>query len=135
MVRHPEISAIQALRSYISFYDAIARYRQAYVLGTFEEVVEDYGKVIGRVNDKFDTQFSCFDHSEDNVRRVFSRINELNRAQHERVLEEKVARPSNVRAELNNKAKAQLQALESQTIATKAQEVYRCFIDGAYERT
>jgi hypothetical protein len=77
MVRHPEISASQALRSYISFYDTIAKYRQTYVLGTFEEVVEDYGKLIERVNDKFDTQFSCFNHSEDNVRRVFSRIDEL----------------------------------------------------------
>jgi hypothetical protein len=58
-----------------------------------------------------------------------------NRMGHEKGLEEQVARPSMARAELKNKAKAQLQALKAQTIATEAQEVYRYFINEAYGRT
>ena len=85
MVRDPQISASQALRSYVSFYGTIAKYRHAYVLGPYEKVVKDYGKVIGWTNDKFDTQFDCFSHSEDNARRIFSRIEELNRAGRESV--------------------------------------------------
>jgi hypothetical protein len=56
------ISVDQALRYYVSFYETAEKYRDAYVLGLFEEVTEDFGQVIKRLNDKFGTKFSVFRH-------------------------------------------------------------------------
>jgi hypothetical protein len=58
-IRDP-ISVDQALRYYVSFYETAEKYRDAYVLGLFEEVTEDFGQVIKRINDKFGTTFSRF---------------------------------------------------------------------------
>lgn len=37
------ISVDQALRYYLSFYETVEEYRDAYVLGLFEEITEDVG--------------------------------------------------------------------------------------------
>ena len=66
------ISVDQALKYYISFYETVEKYRDAYVLGLFEEVTEDFGQVIKRINDKFGTTFSLFRHDEENVSKVFA---------------------------------------------------------------
>ena len=71
VIRDP-ISVDQALRYYISFYETSEKYRDAYVLGLFEEVTEDFGQVIERMNDKFGTTFSVFRHDEENVSKVFA---------------------------------------------------------------
>ena len=72
-IRDP-ISVDQALRYYLSFYETVEEYRDAYVLGLFEEVTEDFGEVIRRINDRFGTTFSPFSHDERNVDGVFARI-------------------------------------------------------------
>ncbi len=71
VIRDP-ISVDQALRYYISFYETSEKYRDAYVLGLFEEVTEDFGQVIERMNDKFGTTFSLFRHDEENVSKLFA---------------------------------------------------------------
>jgi len=72
-VRDP-ISVDQALRYYLSFYETVEEYRDAYVLGRFEEVTEDFGQVIRRINERFGTTFSEFRHDERNVDAVFARM-------------------------------------------------------------
>jgi hypothetical protein len=62
----------QALRYYISFYETSEKYRDAYVLGLFEEVTEDFGEVIKRINDRFGITFSLFRHDEENVSKLFA---------------------------------------------------------------
>jgi len=57
VIRDP-ISVDQALRYYISFYETSEKYRDAYVLGLFEEVTEDFGQVMKRINDRFGGQAS-----------------------------------------------------------------------------
>jgi hypothetical protein len=69
-----------ALRHYISFYEIASKYWDAYVLGVFEEVTENYGAVIERINDKFGTRFSTFHHTEENSNQVFSHIEKIHRA-------------------------------------------------------
>jgi hypothetical protein len=72
-IRDP-ISVDQALRYYLSFYETVEEYRDAYVLGTFEEVTGDFGRVIRRINDRFGTTFSPFRHNERNVEAVLTRV-------------------------------------------------------------
>jgi hypothetical protein len=43
VIRDP-ISVDQALKYYISFYETSERYRDAFVLGRFEEITEDFGQ-------------------------------------------------------------------------------------------
>ena len=56
-IRDP-ISVEQALKYYLSFYETVEGYGDAYVLGTFEEVTEDFGLVIRRLNERFGASFS-----------------------------------------------------------------------------
>ena len=65
-IRDP-ISVEQALKYYLSFYETVEDYADAYVLGTFEEVTGDFGRVIRRINDRFGTSFFPFRHNERNV--------------------------------------------------------------------
>src|SRR5918912_659425 len=93
-IRDP-ISVDQALRYYLSFYETVEEYRDAYVLGLFEEVTEDFGEVIRRINEKFGTEFSLFRHDEQNVKEVFARMEKNSRKRYgETQWENKVSRPS-----------------------------------------
>lgn len=75
-IRYPWVSIRDALYAYRLFYKRIQPYFESFVLATFEEVTTDYGKVIRKVNEKFGTRFDVFEHSEENVAKVFARIEE-----------------------------------------------------------
>src|SRR5215211_1127431 len=45
VIRQPGVLIRQALKHYISFYEKAAEYRDALVVGLFEEVTRDYGRV------------------------------------------------------------------------------------------
>lgn len=72
-VRDP-ISVGQALRYYLAFYETVEAYRDDYVLGTFSEVTGDFGRTIGRLNERFGTDFIPFRHDERNVEAVLTRV-------------------------------------------------------------
>jgi hypothetical protein len=100
----------QALRQYVSFYRTVVRHRDACVLAAFEEVIDDYGAVIGRVNDKFGTRFSEFRHSEENVGKVFSRIEERHRIRNGgTITETRIARPSSAKQEVRSELRRVLE--------------------------
>jgi hypothetical protein len=125
VVREPWVPIRQALRHYISFYEKAAEYRDSLVVGFFEEVTRDYGTVLERVNAKFGTGFSSFVHSEDNVRCVFDRIEEMHRAKRGGRLDEKViAHPSAVKARLKDALKKELEAPEVRKLTARAEAVY-----------
>jgi hypothetical protein len=94
-------------------------------VGFFEEVTRDYGAVLERVNAKFGTGFSSFVHSEDNVKCVFDRIEELHRAKRGGRLDEKqIAHPSAVKAGLKDALKKELEAPEVRKLTARAEAVY-----------
>ena len=128
VIREPGVPIRQALKHYISFYEKAAEYRDALVEGFFEEVTRDYGAVVERVNAKFGTEFSSFVHSEDNVKRVFDRIEELHRARRGGRLDEKqIAHPSAVKAGLKDALRKELEAPEVRKLTTRAEAVYDSF--------
>jgi hypothetical protein len=115
----------QALRHYNSFYRTVAQYRDACVLAPFEEVVEDYGAVIERVNDKFGTRFSVFHHTEENVRQVFSRIEERHRTRNGgTIVETRIARPSLAKQEVRCRVRRELEAPRWRKLLAEATAVY-----------
>lgn len=101
-IRNPSISLGQGMRTWRRFYEALLPYRGKFVAADFSDVIADFGMVIGRVNALFGTRFAEFEHSEENVRRCFERIEERNRRLFGggRVSETSVARPSRQREQL-----------------------------------
>lgn len=58
-------------KRYVSFYRQIRNFRNEVLFVDFNEVIQDFGAVTRRLNGKFDTQFECFSHSDENVKRIF----------------------------------------------------------------
>jgi hypothetical protein len=123
-VRDP-ISVDQALRYYLAFYETVEVYRDAYVLGLFEEVTEDFGAVIRRVNDRFKTTFSLFRHDEPNVDGVFARIEKNSRKRFgESSLENKISRPFASREKLKREVGYELENPKLRGLISRAETVY-----------
>jgi hypothetical protein len=128
VIREPGFPIRQALKHYVSFYEKAAEYRDALVVGFFEEVIRDYGTVLERVNAKFGTRFSSFVHSEVNVKCVFDRIEEVHRADRGGRLDEKqIAHPSAVKAGLKDALKKELEAPEVRKLTARAEAIYDSF--------
>jgi len=106
LVRAPHISAEQALKDYIRFYRSIAPYRDKFVVGRFEEVTKDFDEVIRRVNAHFGTNFKPFEHTDENLQKVFHMVEEMDKQDTglREVKEETVARPSAHREMLKSMA-------------------------------
>ena len=128
LVIRDRISVDLALRYYLSFYKTVEKYRDAYVLGTFEEVTQNYGEVIRRVNEKFGTTFSLFRHKEQNVSKVFARIDEYYRRRYEETYrrETAVSRPSTVREKLKREVEVEYEAKnpKRRKLIAEAEAVY-----------
>lgn len=79
VIREPYVTLGQALTAYARFYAKIRPFRSRFVIGRFEEVTTDFGRVIRRVNDRFGTRFDEFEHSERNVERCYEIIEDRSR--------------------------------------------------------
>jgi hypothetical protein len=126
VIRDP-ISVDQALKYYISFYKTVEKYRDAYVLGLFEEVTEDFGQVIKRINDKFGTTFSLFRHDEENVSKVFAGMETRARkvyGDETLLLERRVARPSAARERIKHEIEYELDNPKRIKLIAEAEAVY-----------
>jgi hypothetical protein len=90
MYRH--IAARPALRAWVRYHARLLPHLHSVVVSSFETVTADFGSVIRHVNDRFGTSFTAFRHTEENVRRVFDRIERQNRARYGQ-LTETISRP------------------------------------------
>ena len=133
LVRAPHISAEQALKDYIRFYRTVAPYRDKFVVGRFEEVTTGFGKVIRRVNARFSINFKPFEHTEQNLQKVFQIVEEMDKQDTglNEVKEETVARPSAYRKKLKKKMEAKLETPKARRLLSEAEEVYRMFVEGS----
>jgi hypothetical protein len=123
-IRDP-ISLDQALRYYLSFYETVEAYRDAYVLGLFEEVTEDFGRVIRRMNDRFETTFSPFRHDEQNVENVLARIERNSRKRFgEASLENRASLPFAAREKKKRELGYELEDPKRKGLIARAEAVY-----------
>jgi hypothetical protein len=106
ILRYTSATPRQVLRSWIRFYSNVSRLRDAIVIADFTEVVNDFGAVTTRVNDRFSTRFRAFEHTPEHVARCFELIDERNRGRYGTVLDTHVARPSSQRNEWKQHARA-----------------------------
>jgi hypothetical protein len=124
-VRDP-ISVEQALRYYLSFYETVENYGDAYVLGTFEEVTEDFGRVILRLNDRFGTSFSPFRHNDRNVEAVLARVERNSKRKFgDAHWESKASRPVAAREGTKRGLEHELDSPEARRLLIRAEAAYR----------
>jgi hypothetical protein len=158
-IRSPHVSLEQALEAYVRFYEPVVAYRDRCMVVPFEDVTSDLGSVIERLNQRFGTSFTPFQHTDENVRAVYALIDErarrpawapaihayvsghLTKAELEAarnghrpdmgtVPEHRVARPS---GERTARAEAVLERYRSADLAhlrERAETAYRAFIEG-----
>jgi hypothetical protein len=123
-IRDP-ISVEQALKYYLSFYETVEGYGEAYVLGTFEEITGDFGRVIQRLNDRFGTSFSPFRHNERNVGVVLARVERNSKRKFgEAHWENKASRPVAAREDTKRELERGLDDPEAERLLSRADAVY-----------
>ena len=74
LIREPGVALPDALVAYSRFYTCLLPYREALVVGEFEQVTHEFGQVVRRINARFGTSFSEFVHTEANSRECFELI-------------------------------------------------------------
>ncbi len=97
-VREPETDVKWAFQQYIQFYEVVERRAQDVVIASFETVTQNFGEVIERLNRRFGTQFCLFEHTQENIRKVYQIIEGWNTIT-DGGKESVVARPSVERSE------------------------------------
>jgi hypothetical protein len=76
VIREPDVTVRGALVAYARFYSCLLPYRSNLVTGEFEEVTNDFGSVVRRINDRFGISFAEFEHTEANVRECIELMGE-----------------------------------------------------------
>ncbi|MGH7453203.1 MAG: hypothetical protein ACRENG_17770 [bacterium] len=128
VIRHPYISIRMALYEYIRFYKTIAPYRDKFVVGLFDQVTNDYGEVIKRINQRFSTGFVPFEHNEANVQKSFDMIEQQNRQKNNGALAElRIARPSPAREKLKARQPLALEVEKQQHLVAGATALFHAF--------
>lgn len=50
-----------------------------HIFSRFEELTRDFGQVIQRINARFGTAFKPFEHTEENLKKVFQIVEEMDK--------------------------------------------------------
>lgn len=98
------------LTEYVNFYTGIREISNPLVIADFNQVTRDFGSVIERVNQRFGTDFSLFNHSPENIKFCYEQIDMFNRAnsRHGELDTVQTGRPTETRGALIATLKKQL---------------------------
>jgi hypothetical protein len=98
-------------------------------------LINNFGQVIVRVNERFGTIFKPFEHTDENIRKVFALVEEMDKADQKRdsVTETTVARPSAVREALKLKRMQELARPEVVELLKEAYQVYEMVLRWVHE--
>jgi hypothetical protein len=129
VIRHQHISIQQALRGYIRFYGPLMKHLDSLIIGLFQEITTDFGAVIERVNARFGTAFTPFEHTEENVRACFAEIDaDFAMRVSGLALDRSVARPSEMRARIKEDLRDRYHASSLQNRRRQADRIYEAFV-------
>lgn len=112
VIHTPSLTPAISLRGYLRFHEPLLPLRDGFVVGTFEEVVADFGSVIERVNARFGTSFRAFEHRPEHLARIDREIDEdyRSRARSQEELDRMVPLPSEGRREIKERLRAAYRA-------------------------
>ena len=132
-IREPHISIGAGLKEYVRFYSAVLPYKDRVLTITFEQVITDFGKCIEDINEKFGTDFCVFEHTEENVEKVFDLVQSYAiKESPDNVLDEKkVARPSSDRKEQAKRLKKTLKSKKYSDLLARAESLYKELVNAS----
>jgi hypothetical protein len=132
-----ELSAkniLMRLSDWINFYSPLVELRTQFIVASFEEVTKDFGAIIEAVNRKWGQRFCKFDHTDENVKRVFEAIDQRNSNTYNAgrgALEHMVARPSKDRQAVARSAIETINLDQKvRSSMEKANDLYLLFVPG-----
>jgi hypothetical protein len=131
VIRNPRISIRQGLIGYIRFYGPLLPVREEFETATFDEVTQDFGAVVRRVNRRYGTVFCEFEHTESNVAAVLKGIEAWYQTQEPPGLrfEEIVPRPSAFRRLRKIELRDPYRAPSLTPLRARADEVYESLVN------
>jgi hypothetical protein len=134
ILRHPRVSLIQGLKSWLHFHRALLPYTSGMAIATFDQVTSDMGAVVDAVNRRFGTSFRRFEHTLVNVEKIFCALEARDRklSGNEKVNELGVARPSSDRKQRQAELESLWQAPNLQFDSEAAQKLYEKFSSTTY---
>jgi hypothetical protein len=100
----------QVIRHYCKFYNSLLPYRNEYVIGEFEEVTTNYGHVIQKVNNHYNTDFVPFKHTASNILLCFRTVGK--------------ARPNDDRENAKHIVREELKSKQFETLFENAESTY-----------
>jgi len=127
LIRSPDLRPAAVARGYLRFYEPLLKYRSGFVTATFEEVVGSFGIAIQRLNDRFGTDFSPFEHTPEHVRRIEDEIERdyVSREGRGERLEAVIPRPSATREASKTHVAERVRREVSPGTMARALAVYR----------
>jgi hypothetical protein len=130
LIRRDTLSPDDALLEYLDFYRTALKAQDAFVVGLFDEVVNDFGAVVDAVNTRFGTSFTRYESTPDNAAAAFAIVEEMNRRECRGQLREThVGRPSPQRAERKAELETLLDQPRTVALLRRAEECYEQYLD------
>jgi hypothetical protein len=115
----------ESLAYYNDYYSVLLPHREALQFVSFEEVVGDFGKVIEALNTRWETNYTPFQHTPDNVGRCMREIeSDFFDPVEKRVNESVIPRPSIHRKSQRESYLPQLNQSRARTELQQANELY-----------
>jgi len=133
LIRSPDLGARAAMRGYLRFHGPLVARRGGFVTATFDEVVCSFGTAIERLNARFGTAFTPFEHTPENVARIEGEIERDYRAREgsgER-LEAVIPRPSHSREALRAEVEQRVRREVAPATVADAHALYRALLPDA----
>lgn len=129
LVRRPTLTPKDALTEYLDFYRTAWRVRDAFVVGLFDEVVNDFGSVIAKVNDRFGTSFTPYSPDRESREAAFRLVEEMNRLEcRGQLVETHVGRPSEQRQQQAAAVSERLRVPRSSQLLQAADDLYAQYV-------
>jgi len=127
LIAAPHVRWDRALKEYIHHHRECLTYRDRFVIGSFDEVTNDFGGVTDRVNEQFGTSFARFTSTDEDDEAVFAAIEEHHRVVHGGT-ENVVPRPSDLRKAEKDWLLEQLAAPQYAGLLAEANAVYHDYV-------
>jgi len=129
LVRRPTLTPNDALKEYVDLYRTVWKVRDGIVVALFGQVVDDFGSVVERVNQRYGTSFVPYDASPANQAAAFTLVEEMNRLEcRGEVVETHVGRPSTQREQRKREIQAMMLRPRTQTLLARANELFAAYV-------
>jgi hypothetical protein len=114
------------LHHYLKFYNAISPYLETVVVASFDQVKNDFGHVIFRLNSRYGCDYNQFVNTPENVDAVFESIDTFDREfrQADNISKRGVSRPVESRTALKRAATAVFESPSLQPLLDECNQLY-----------